>query len=673
MQIEYINSAHNFLPKVKQLGKKNAPTLGFMPEGGFDDHAKKGCIIIAHNDDELCGYLMYRVVNRHSRISIAHLCVDEKHRGKKITTLLLDTLRNKYESIYKGISLSCREDYEEASEVWNKYGFVCKGRVRSRSLEVHYLNKWWYDFNRVDLFSAACESSTKIKALFDANIILKLRDGNDSCSPSEDPRMLLYDWLIDETIFYFAPEMHNEISRDPDQSRADRTRIFLETFQEARCNPEAIKVVEKELRNIYSGKTDNDISDRRHLATCIVAEIPYFITFDGGILSKKDEVEKVYNIQIHTPHEFVLKIDQLLHKDEYSPTFLKGVTTHKVCRITDADLNRCVNIFASDKRARASFKNKLLDAISHKYEVEVIKDERDEPLAIYASSTGDSCLQIHLLQVKSCNINKTIYMQVLSDFTYKGIIARINSIEYFGEYISDELKEILQRVGYVNTNKSWIKYIYDDVIDYDSVIGYLNEKGFEFTPKTTNDLLSIEQHLFPLKIWDLDIPCYIIPIKPYWASQLFDYRMASSDLFGAAPDKLWNIENVYYRSAKSTNEIAPARILWYASNDKNVSRSKSVVATSYLDEVITGKPKELYRDNKHYGIYEWSNIYNLCGCNVNNDIRLLRFSKTEVFDCPISWSKLKGILGKDAPIQSPRKVGPKVFEQIYKLGSGKTK
>ena len=60
MQIEYINSAHNFLPKVKQLGKKNAPTLGFMPEGGFDDHAKKGCIIIAHNDDELCGYLMYR-------------------------------------------------------------------------------------------------------------------------------------------------------------------------------------------------------------------------------------------------------------------------------------------------------------------------------------------------------------------------------------------------------------------------------------------------------------------------------------------------------------------------------------------------------------------------------------------------------------------------------------
>ncbi len=668
MQIEYINCAHKFLPKVKLLGKKNATTLGFMPEGGFDDHAKKGCIIIAHEDNELYGYLMYRVVKRQSRVSIAHLCVDEKHRGKKITTLLLDTLRNKYESRHNGISLSCREDYVEASEVWNKYGFVCKSRVRSRSLEVHYLNKWWYDFNRIDLFSAAFESSTKIKALFDANIILKLRDGNDSCSPSEDPRMLLYDWLIDETIFYFAPEIHNEISRDSDQSRADRIRTFLEAFQEARCNNEAIKGVEKELRKIYSGKTDNDISDRRHLATCIVSKIPYFITFDGGILSKKDEVERVYDIQIHTPHEFVLKIDQLLHKDEYSPTFLKGATTHKVGKITDTDLNRCVNVFASDKRTRANFKNKLLDAISHKYEVEVIKDEKDEPLAIYANSISDSRLHIHFLRVRSCSISKTTYMQLLSDITNKGIYVGVNSLEYHDEYTPDEFKEILHRTGYVDIKTSWIKYIYNDVIDSSSVISYLRKNGFEFTPKTTSDLLSIEHHLFPLKIWNLDIPCYIIPIKPYWASQLFDYKMASSDLFGAAPDKLWNIENVYFRSTIPITEFAPARILWYASDDKGITRKKSIVATSYLDEVMTGKPKELYRDNKHYGIYEWKHIWSICGGNINKDIRLLRFSRTEVFDNTIPLSEVQRLLKNKSTFASPQRVNASIFYEIYKLG-----
>ncbi|MFR9510763.1 MAG: hypothetical protein SNG69_03455 [Rikenellaceae bacterium] len=62
MQIEYIDNNHKFFSDVKQLGRKNAATLGFMPEGGFDDHARKRCIIIAYDDSGLCGYLMYRVV-----------------------------------------------------------------------------------------------------------------------------------------------------------------------------------------------------------------------------------------------------------------------------------------------------------------------------------------------------------------------------------------------------------------------------------------------------------------------------------------------------------------------------------------------------------------------------------------------------------------------------------
>ncbi len=673
MQIEHINSAYKFLPKVKLLGKKNAATLGFMPEGGFDDHANKNCIIIAHKDEELCGYLMYRVVNRHSRISVAHLCVDSKYRGQGLTKLLLNSLRTKYEDRYNGISLSCREDYKEASGVWKKYGFIYKDRVRSRSIDEHYLNKWWYDFGKPNLFSTAYESSSKIKALFDANIIMKLRDGDNCCSPSEDPRMLLYDWLIDETIFYYAPEMYNEIDRDTDHARAKKTRNFLENFQEAHCNIESIKNIEKELKNIFSGKTENDISDRRQLATSIVSGIPYFITFDKGILSKKDEVEDVYNIQIHTPHEFVLKIDQLLHKDEYSPTFLKGVTTHKVGKITDADLNKCIKLFTDKEETTSIFMNKLLDAISRKDIVEVIKDEHNEPLAIYASSIKDLHLHIHFLRVKQCNISKTIYMQVLSDFTYKAIHASLNSLVYYDECISDEFKEILHRIGYANTNRSWIKYIYDDIIDSASITDYLRKKGFGFSPKTTNELLSAEFHLFPLKIWDLDIPCYIIPIVPYWASQLFDFKMASTDLFGADPNRLWNIENVYYRKTKPITEIAPARILWYASDDKDIVRSKAIVATSYLDEVLTGKPKDLFRDNKHYGIYEWHNIYQLCENNIEKDIRLLRFSRTEVFDHPVSWDITKKILKTEGSIQSPRKVDKKVFEEIYRLGSGKSK
>lgn len=75
MTLEFIDNTNKFFDDVKALERKNSSTLGFMPKGGFEDHARNKCIIIARQEDELVGYLMYRVVSRYSRISIVHLCV----------------------------------------------------------------------------------------------------------------------------------------------------------------------------------------------------------------------------------------------------------------------------------------------------------------------------------------------------------------------------------------------------------------------------------------------------------------------------------------------------------------------------------------------------------------------------------------------------------------------
>lgn len=53
MTIEFIDNKNKFFSDVKTLGKKNSSTLGFMPEGGFEDHAKKRCIIIAIDNEAL--------------------------------------------------------------------------------------------------------------------------------------------------------------------------------------------------------------------------------------------------------------------------------------------------------------------------------------------------------------------------------------------------------------------------------------------------------------------------------------------------------------------------------------------------------------------------------------------------------------------------------------------
>lgn len=687
MQLQFINQSNQFFKDVVSLGKKHSATLGFMPDGGFEDHAKKECIIIAHDDSELCGYLMYRVVNSSSRISIVHLCVNETHRGKNISTQLLDKLRSKYEKTFAGIALSCRQDYKQASALWERYGFHCRHQKRSRSLAENYLNIWWYDFNKLDLFSVAANSSFKIKAILDANIIVKLRDIDLQYDAHEDPRGLVADWLADEVDYYFAPEMLNEINRDANKDRANKTRLFLNNFIEAKHDVEERKTVAVRLKQIIKGQTDNDNSDRIQLATCIVSNVSYFITQDIGILDCREKIEDQFDIQIFSPQEFIIEVDQLLNKEEYSPIRLAGVTFHTISKVSTNELDRCIDEFLvkESSEKKNSFKSIVYTEASNTdvAKIKVIKSN-NSPIAFFAYSNANSELNIPFIRLIDSEYKQTLFMQIISDLINKAIKKNINVIILKEDYLSDSQVLVLSKLGFEHTEGVWRKHVYNEIIDSSNLANLQNLSDGKIrniisdiasNNKTELILLDIERKLFPLKISDLDIPCYIIPIKALWAGQLFDAHISGATLFGAMPDKLWNVENVYYRHTKPITEIAPARILWYVSNDKYTERSKSIVATSYLDEVITGKPKDLFAKNKHYGVYEWKHIYELCEQNINSDIRALRFSGTEVFQQPVAFSSITKVFEENGrkrnSFASPVRVDFNIFNRIYQLGKWK--
>lgn len=678
MTIEFIDDKNKFFSDVKILGKKNSSTLGFMPEGGFEDYAKKRCIIIAADNDILCGYIMYREVPRYSRISIVHLCVDCKYRGKGLTKLLLDTLRLKYENSYNyhGILLSCRDDYKVASNIWRKYGFVPRDEVRSRSMENHSLKKWWYDFNRQDLFSLTNTTTSKISALLDANIIIKLRDSANTYEPTEDPRCIMADWLIEETELYYAPEMYNEIDRDANKQRAIRTKQFLSSFVEAKYSIERAKQIAYELSAIIQGKTDNDISDRKQLATCIAAEIKYFITFDKGIIAAKDKIESLYDVDIITPQEFVVTIDKLVHKETYSPRNFQGAVLHTLSKLSNEEIEVCIDEFwyrkgYEDKKA---FRNLVYRVInSSNYTIDTIKNQ-EECIAFFAYAMGDDNISIPIIRVKEYAKEHTVFMGVIENMISLAIKENKMEILVSESQLSEEQKVILAKFGFLFDSCIYKKYVCCDVICKDDISSYMESRGINISildSKNDANLLTIERILFPLKIYDINIPCYIIPIKPYWAGELFDKSIAGENLFGANVSKLWNVENVYYRHTKPITEKFPARILWYASSGKGTIRNKAILACSYLDEVFTGLPKELFKMHKHYGVYEWRHIYDLCDKNINNPIRALKFSQTEVFKKTVPYSSVIKILGKNNTFASPVETSTSVFTQIYNLRNEK--
>ena len=676
MTIEFIDNTNRFFQDVKALGKKNSATLGFMPEGGFEDHARNKCIIIAHDGKVLAGYLMYRIVSRFSRISIVHLCVNDDYRGKCVSVALLNALKEKYEKTLKGISISCRTDYEHASSLWRNYGFSPIGRVRSRSFEENYLNRWWYDFHQADLFSDT--SSSKVKALLDMNIIVKLRDAErgEGLKPDEDPRGLMADWLVDETELCFAPEAYNEIDRDENHQRATQTRMFLSSFTQLDVDVAEQKKIVKDLEDVICGKTENDISDRKQVASCIVSQTPYFITYDDGLLNKREEIEKRYPIQLYNPQEFIIQIDRLLHGKDYLPNQLEGVSSDSLSKLSPQEMSYCIDKFWQQKEGedKQHFGVLVSDLINKQGGKLFVMKRNGETIAFYGIYEHQDSIDIELLRISEKDTCNSLFFQIISEILKKNLSSNKPKIFFKEKYISEEQKETLVRFGFILQDNCFVKFVFNGIIAKEDVSGVIHQSYPSIAIEQNDSILfEVEKTLFPLKIKGLNIPSYIIPIKQYWAGQLFDMSIANEDLFGANPEKLWSFENVYYRHTKPITERYPARILWYVSgNGKSFSHAKSIVASSYLVDVMTGKPKTLYRVNKRYGIYEWEHIYELCEGDVDTDIRALKFCHTELFKHPVCFEKIQEILisngRKKNTFTSPIVIDETIYFQIYQLG-----
>jgi len=190
----------------------------------------------------------------------------------------------------------------------------------------------------------------------------------------------------------------------------------------------------------------------------------------------------------------------------------------------------------------------------------------------------------------------------------------------------------------------------------------------------SQNLWSIEEFLFPAKITDGAIPSFIVPIKPRWAHNLFDEKLANQTIFGTQKTQLaLNREAVYYKSKRGAKKLKPGvtgRILWYVSQDKDRGYTgvSAIRACSRLDEVIIGKPRDLYRLFRNLGIYEWSDIFKLTNNDENQEIMALRFSDTELFKRPVPLKQIQQILKNNSTMQSPRFIPPNTFAIIYKLG-----
>jgi predicted nucleic acid-binding protein/ribosomal protein S18 acetylase RimI-like enzyme len=686
MIIKSIDHRDSMLHQVIALGDKNKQTLGMLPEGAFLQHARNKTILAAVDDGNLAGYLLYRISQKKRLVSITHLCVSREYQGKGVSKSLLQELKAKYKDIFSGIMLTCRADYVNASQLWEKFGFKARAKKRSKAKRgEYYLVRWIYDFGNPNLFSDMPLEGQKIKAVLDSSVLIPLSESEIRVNP--DVQTLNADWLEEEVEYVCTQEIFNELNRDPDLDRAQKTREFLRKFEMLNFKPDKRDHIVRELSSFLKGTTPNDESDRKQLAETIASDVIYFITLDQELLDLSDKLYEKYSLEVVRPAEFVLLVDEISNSFDYRSFRLAGAN-YDTAKLRGDDMELLVRSFCGTvvNETKQDLRRMISECTKDvsKGFVKVVKDKSTEPIAIYGLQFNTSEVSIELIRVKKSNICAVLFQQLIRDVVFLSVEKGWKILVVKEANLSDEEKLILKSMGFDVRGTRWEKICLSGIRQFNAVLSdsIVKERfntteiarGIEAASTTKTTLMvEMERKLWPLKIADIEIPVYIIPIRPLWAGQLFDFHLANVSLFGAAESLVWSRENIYYRRVNPVSEKAPARILWYISSDEKVlGRSKGIAATSYLDEVYVDRAKEIFRKYKRFGVYEWKDIYNLAGRAILSEIKALKFSDTEVFKNIIHLDRINDIMLKNNRLKntfaSPVEVSSAIFQEIYEIG-----
>ena len=185
-------------------------TLGFLPDQGFLDRARKGTLLAAIVADQLLGYVLYDLPGHD--VKIVHLCVSPHARQKGIARRLIEEVAERHTGRHR-IVLSCRYDYE-ATAVWEALGFRPQGSRPGRSQAGHMLTVWVRDFEPLTLFDDFHDE--RAVAALDHNVFLDLHMDATQRPQGEESRYLLADWIGEYVELCLTDEVFYEIHKHAD-------------------------------------------------------------------------------------------------------------------------------------------------------------------------------------------------------------------------------------------------------------------------------------------------------------------------------------------------------------------------------------------------------------------------------------------------------------------------
>ncbi len=693
MRIVEVAPNSDLLDAVIALGDKNSNTLGILAASIYEDYAAKGWIIAALENDNLAGYIIYYHAKTKDWYSIQHFCIASAYRGKNVSNFLFEELKERSKAA-RWIRLSCRNDYHHAIELWKRLGFtpydIVKGRATTKNT---FKTIWLYPQQQQDqtLFDALI--STKIAVVIDACIFYDF-DAQNPTPVERESLSLLQDWLFPEVEILITPELKHEIYRH------ENDYVRKEYLNKARNYPETNatreefeEALEKVLEIMPVLHEPNDRSDANQIAWAVSDnDVNVFVTRDDRILKYSEEIFEEFGLLVQRPIDLLLSIDERIRLEEYRLMRFAG-TSFILRRVQQGEQDALANAFQYDHvgEKKSGFLNYLREYLLDRENLisYVVENQAGSYFALFIYDISkENELEIPLFRINSKLANSTLVRYIALQFIRECIKLNRNLLHITEPQIHKIIEDTLRQDTFYKSSKGWVKVVlplfadsqriadkFENVLEKDSDARdyfkfHINILRDTRNIQNTEAMATIERLILPGIIADAEIATLSIPILPVWAGRWFDESLARQTLLGASQDRAFNREGVYYSGTKRNVDL-PARVIWYVTKEERIKGSQSIRAISRLDNIITGKARDLFKQFSTLGIYEISDLKRQFG-SLDKEITAYRFSDTVLFPNPVSieeWSTIREeIIGKKPPIYSPTPMNREVFREIYNRG-----
>ena len=678
------------------LADQNTSTLGFIPEEALRRGAERGRIFAAtgcHN--EVFGYVWHSVTRSTSEARVHHLCVSGSYRRGGLGRMLVDELKKRTRHL-RGISLRCRRE-NPACEFYKRVGFVPIDERCGRGKDSRILTCFWFDHGHPDLRTDyhVRLAETKAVAVIDANVFFDLQDEQ---SPTyRQSQALCADWIDEWAALWITDELYNEIDRHQDPDERRRSRSMAQGFPIVPADEPSSQRAFMAIDAILpTPQRPSDESDRRHLAAAIAGKADFFVTRDNSLLDHAPQIAESCGVEVCSPLEFILGLDEMHRKTEYQPARLAGSGINiQLISAQDVSSLRTNFLNYGAGETKGVFETLLQNVLADRDRARgyVVRDARNDLALLLTSERSATATEIPLFRVQANRLAPTLTRHLMARVTANTSAKGRSLVLLTDPHCHSVVAEAADELGFLSTRQGRAKICVQGLRSVEFALSELTalrqrlpDLGSAFdaadrmlgeirdTECAADVLDRTERVLWPLKIDDSRLPSFMVPIQARWATHLFDEQLAAQDLFAVDTFLALQCENVYYRAPRPQVVTSPGRVLWYVSSDLGYAGTAQIRACSRVDEVLVDQAKTLFKLYSRLGVYGWNDLLALTGNNPDAEIMAFRFSGTELLRHPIPKNEIRRILfaerGVTPQFTTALAISAREFAHLYTRGSG---